>query len=188
MSVIQSRTQLEQFSNSCAVFSFVRGGFFLREKPHIILLPVYSNWRTAVARLASVWLFSPVILFAQSAGTSIANPAPAGQMQALEQRIDKLAENLTAAQRQVEEDRLKMQSMQAELDDLRKTVAAGSRDSAERGQCRRGRSAAAIRGADSRRTGGSLLRGRTARADQTGERIEASGAIFRHGSLQRICE
>jgi len=131
MSVIQSRTQLEQFSNSCAVFSFVRGGFFLREKPHIILLPVYSNWRTAVARLASVWLFSPVILFAQSAGTSIANPAPAGQMQALEQRIDKLAENLTAAQRQVEEDRLKMQSMQAELDDLRKTVAAGSRDSAD---------------------------------------------------------
>jgi hypothetical protein len=61
-----------------------------------------------LAGLASVWLFSPVILFAQSAGTSIANPTQADQMHALEQRIDQLADNLTAAQRQVEEDRIKM--------------------------------------------------------------------------------
>jgi hypothetical protein len=88
------------------------------------------NSRTQLASLASVWLFSPMILFAQSAGTPNESPAPGGQMQALEQRIDKLAENLTAAQRQVEEDRLKMQAMQAELDDLRKTVAAGNADSA----------------------------------------------------------
>ncbi len=83
-----------------------------------------STMRLAV--LVSVWLISPVILFAQSTGTSIAVPAPGDKIQALEQRIDKLAENLIAAQRQVEEDRLKMQSMQAELDDLRKTVAEGS--------------------------------------------------------------
>jgi hypothetical protein len=82
-----------------------------------------------LAVLASVWLFSPVMLSAQSSGTSIANPAQTDQMHALEQRIDRLADNLTAAQRQVEEDRIKMQTMQAELDDLRKTVAEGSSNS-----------------------------------------------------------
>jgi len=39
---------LEQFSNSCGLFSCVQGGSFLREKPPIILLSVYSNWRTAI--------------------------------------------------------------------------------------------------------------------------------------------
>ena len=41
---------LEQFSHSCALFSSVQGGFFLRKKPLIIVLSVYSNWRTAIAR------------------------------------------------------------------------------------------------------------------------------------------
>ena len=83
-----------------------------------------------LAGLASVWLFSPVMLSAQSSGTSIANPAQTDQMHAIEERIDRLADNLTAAQRQVEEDRIKMQKMQAELDDLRKTVGEGSSNSA----------------------------------------------------------
>src|ERR1700683_3673051 len=83
-----------------------------------------------LARLASVWLFSPVILFAQSTSTSIANPAQPNPMHTLEQRIDKLADSLTVAQRQVEEDRIKMQSMQAELDNLRKAVAEGTNNSA----------------------------------------------------------
>ena len=39
---------LEQFSNSCALLSCVQGGFFLREKPLIIVLSVCSNWRTAM--------------------------------------------------------------------------------------------------------------------------------------------
>jgi len=43
--------ELEQFSNSCALFSCVQGGFFLRKKPLIIVLSVYSNWRTAIAQL-----------------------------------------------------------------------------------------------------------------------------------------
>ena len=42
---------LEQFSNSCALLSSVQGGFFLRKKPLIIVLSVYSNWRTPI-----VWL------------------------------------------------------------------------------------------------------------------------------------
>jgi hypothetical protein len=46
---LQNPMGLEQFSNSCALFSFVRGGFFSRKKPLVILLPVYINWRTAVA-------------------------------------------------------------------------------------------------------------------------------------------
>ena len=83
-----------------------------------------------LAGLASVWLFSPVVLFAQSTGASTANPAQNHQMHALEERIDRLADNLTAAQRQVEEDRIKMQSMQAELDDLRKALAEGTTNSA----------------------------------------------------------
>jgi len=40
---------LEQFSNSCALFSCVQGGSFLRKRPLIIVLSVYSNWRTARA-------------------------------------------------------------------------------------------------------------------------------------------
>ena len=39
----------EQFSNSCALFSSVQGGFILRKKPLIIVLSVYINWRTAIA-------------------------------------------------------------------------------------------------------------------------------------------
>ena len=42
---------LEQFSNSCALLSCVQGGFFLRKNPLIFALSVYSNWRTAIARL-----------------------------------------------------------------------------------------------------------------------------------------
>jgi hypothetical protein len=79
-----------------------------------------------LAGLASVWLLSPIILFAQSNDPSITNPSQADRMHALEQRIDRLAESLTAAQHQVEEDRLRMKSMQTELDDLRKTVVEGS--------------------------------------------------------------
>ena len=81
--------------------------------------------------LASVWLIPPVILCAQSNDKSIANPAQGDQMHAIEQRVDRLAESLTAAQRHVEEDRLKMQTMQAELDETgAKAVAEGSNNSA----------------------------------------------------------
>jgi len=40
--------RLEQFSNSCALLSCVQGGSFLRKKPLIIVLSVYSNWRTPI--------------------------------------------------------------------------------------------------------------------------------------------
>ena len=43
------RRQLGWFSNSCALFSSVQGGF-LRKKPLIIVHSVHSNWRTAIAR------------------------------------------------------------------------------------------------------------------------------------------
>jgi predicted nucleic acid-binding protein len=51
----QLQQWLEQFSNSCALFSCVRGGFFLRKKPLIILLSVYSNWRTAITETLRPW-------------------------------------------------------------------------------------------------------------------------------------
>jgi hypothetical protein len=86
--------------------------------------------KTLSAGMVGAWLLSPVALLAQSSGTPVADTVPAAQIQALEQRIDGLADNLAAAQRQVEEDRRKMQSMQTELDDLRKTVAQGNGDSA----------------------------------------------------------
>lgn len=40
---------LERFSNTCALSSYVQGGFFLRKKPLERMASVYSNWRTAVA-------------------------------------------------------------------------------------------------------------------------------------------
>jgi hypothetical protein len=92
-------------------------------------MSVYQSTKE-LAGLVSVWLFLPAILLAQSTGMSNGVAVPTEQIQALEQRIDRLAETLTAAQRQVEEDRLKMQTMQTELDDLRKTLAAGGSNSA----------------------------------------------------------
>jgi hypothetical protein len=38
---------LEYFSNTRAVFGYVQGGFFLREKTLGILLSLYSNWKNA---------------------------------------------------------------------------------------------------------------------------------------------
>jgi len=45
------RRQLGWFSNSCALFSSVQGGF-LRKKPLIIVHSVYSNWRTAITSMS----------------------------------------------------------------------------------------------------------------------------------------
>ena len=44
---------LEPFSNSCALFGSVQGGFFSRKKPLIMVLSVYSNWRTAIVELVN---------------------------------------------------------------------------------------------------------------------------------------
>jgi hypothetical protein len=87
--------------------------------------------RTQIGTVACICLLSSSALFAQSASSPATDAVPAGQMQALEQRIDRLADSLARAEHQVDEDRLKMQKMQTELDELRKTVAAGTRESAE---------------------------------------------------------
>jgi hypothetical protein len=39
---------LERFSNPYVFTGFVEGGFFLRKKPLCGMVPVYSNWRTAI--------------------------------------------------------------------------------------------------------------------------------------------
>lgn len=66
-------------------------------------------------------------LAAQSDGPQAAPSTDTGPMQALEQRleqrIDRLAENLASARAQVEQDRAKMEAMQAEIDDLRRSLA-----------------------------------------------------------------
>ncbi len=70
---------------------------------------------------ACAWLLGVRALGAQTGTTQAASSANSDRIQALEQRIDRLAENLAAAQAQVEQDRAKMQSMQAEIDDLRES-------------------------------------------------------------------
>lgn len=87
--------------------------------------------KTLPAGMVCVWMFSSAAVHAQSTAAPVTNAVPAGQIHDLEQRIDGLAENLATAQRQVEEDRRRMQSMQAELDDLRKTLEGNNRDSVE---------------------------------------------------------
>jgi hypothetical protein len=87
--------------------------------------------KTLPAGMACVWLFSPAAVFAQSTVAPVTDAVPAGQIHALEQRVNGLAENLAAAQRQVEEDRRRMQSMQTELDDLRRNLAQNNPDTAE---------------------------------------------------------
>ena len=48
---INSRNRrLDRFSNPYALANSVKGGFFLRKKPFIIVLSVHSNWRTAIMR------------------------------------------------------------------------------------------------------------------------------------------
>ncbi|HUH62255.1 MAG TPA: hypothetical protein VLZ50_04620 [Terracidiphilus sp.] len=72
---------------------------------------------------ACAWLLHSSVLAAQSSGSPAAPSTDGDRMQMLEQRIDRLAENLASAQAQVEQDRAKMQAMQAEIDDLRKGLA-----------------------------------------------------------------
>jgi hypothetical protein len=43
------RGSLERFSNSYALASFVKCGFFLRKKPLNGLFSEYTYWRTAIA-------------------------------------------------------------------------------------------------------------------------------------------
>jgi len=81
------------------------------------------QFKTQRTAMAGIWLLSSVALCAQSGGAQGTDSNPAGPLHALEQRIDRLQENLADAQRQVDEDHRKMQSMQVELDDLRKTLA-----------------------------------------------------------------
>jgi hypothetical protein len=87
--------------------------------------------KTLPAGMVCAWLLSSAAALAQSAGAPVTDSLPAVQIHALEQRIDGLAENLAAAQRQVEEDRRSMQSMQAELDDLRRALAQNNSEAAE---------------------------------------------------------
>jgi len=146
MSLFQLRTQLEHFLHPCCHFGSSGGEFCfhpsdesaaadvrtaLRKKPLCYTDSVKSRMGNAAAGIAGVWLFSSAALFAQSAVAPMVDPTPPGQMHSLEQRIDRLAENLATAERQVDEDRRKMQSMQAELDDLRKTLAESGSGSSE---------------------------------------------------------
>jgi hypothetical protein len=85
--------------------------------------------RTQLVWMTGVWLLSSATVFAQSAPTANAGAASGDTMRTLEQRIDKLADSLAAAQRQVDDDRRTMQSMQADLNDLRKALAEGNRES-----------------------------------------------------------
>jgi uncharacterized coiled-coil protein SlyX len=68
-------------------------------------------------------------LGAQSSGSPAPPSADSGRIEALEQRIDRLAENLASAQAHVEQDRAKMQAMQAEIDDLRNSLGASGKSS-----------------------------------------------------------
>lgn len=84
------------------------------------------RWVIRFCALAVTIWFIPAAALAQSSTTAA---APEDRVRALEERIDRLAESLAAAQGQVEQDRRAMQSMQAEIDDLKKTVG-GSADAA----------------------------------------------------------
>jgi hypothetical protein len=84
-----------------------------------------------MAGVVALGLIAPAPLVAQSANPPAADPVPAKDMQLLEQRIDRLTEALAAAQRQMDEDRRTMQAMQAELEELRKTLAGGGVSTAE---------------------------------------------------------
>jgi hypothetical protein len=88
------------------------------------------QWRPCLAAMAAMLLHAPATLLAQTAGAPAADAAPADRMQMLEQRVDRLAESLTAAQSQVEDDGRKMRAMQAEIDDLRQAAAENSGNSA----------------------------------------------------------
>lgn len=87
------------------------------------------HWRWRFAAAAGGLVFASATLLAQSTGTQGPDSAPNEKMRALEQRIDKLADNLAAAQGQVEEDRRRMQAMQTEIDDLRKSLKETGRES-----------------------------------------------------------
>ncbi|MGA7829438.1 MAG: hypothetical protein WCA21_00575 [Terracidiphilus sp.] len=87
--------------------------------------------RVALAGMMGLQLIATLPLIAQAANPPVADPAPAEHMQMLEQRIDRLTEALTAAERQVDEDHHNMQAMQAELEELRKNLACIGTTSAE---------------------------------------------------------
>ena len=70
---------------------------------------------------AALWLLCPRAP-AQSPPAQAEGPASNDRMTALESRIDRLAQSLAAAEGQVEDDHRKMQSMQAEIDELRKQL------------------------------------------------------------------
>jgi hypothetical protein len=84
----------------------------------------------AMAAMMGLQLIAPALLGAQSASAPAAAPHADADLQALARRIDRLTETLAAAQRQVDEDHQRMQAMQAELEELRKKVAANEPGSA----------------------------------------------------------
>ncbi|MGA3370336.1 MAG: hypothetical protein ABSC48_01085 [Terracidiphilus sp.] len=84
-----------------------------------------------MAGIVGLQLIATAPLVAQPANPPAADSTPAEHMQMLEQRIDLLTEALAAAERQVNEDHRNMQAMQAELEELRKTVTGSVPGSAE---------------------------------------------------------
>jgi hypothetical protein len=75
--------------------------------------------------IAAALLAMAIACSVRAIGAQTADAISGDRMHALEQRVDRLAESLATAQTQVEQDRIEMQAMQAEIDDLRKTLAQG---------------------------------------------------------------
>jgi hypothetical protein len=76
-----------------------------------------------------VWVLAVAAIVPASGGVCAQQGASASpdRVQQLEQRVDGLADALAAAAGQVEDDRRKMQAMQAEIDELRKALADSGR-------------------------------------------------------------
>lgn len=87
--------------------------------------------KVAMAGVVGLQLIATALLVAQVANPPVADPTPAEHMQMLEQRIDRLTEALAAAARQVDEDHRRMQVMQVELEELRRTLSGSMPSSAE---------------------------------------------------------
>ncbi|MGA2886524.1 MAG: hypothetical protein ABSE51_00620 [Terracidiphilus sp.] len=87
--------------------------------------------RVALAGMVGLQLIAPM-LGAQSTTTPATESTSAEHLQMLEQRVDNLTEALAGAERQLDEDHRKMQAIQAELEELRKTLTSSMVDSAER--------------------------------------------------------
>lgn len=85
----------------------------------------------AMAGIVGLPLIAPALLGAQQAQPPVAEPISTENLQMLVQRIDRLTEALSAAERQVDEDHRQMKAMQGEIEELRKSVTGSGPGSAE---------------------------------------------------------